>query len=235
MQVEVSTSADGLCCREEMNVVDTEEKFRKLAGSIEGGDIESVERLCEVLLEKGFEAHEIVQKGMSPGMDVVGIKFDEGTYFLPNVLMAAEAMKAGLRILEPHIKEDQIGGRGVVAIGTIMGDIHDIGKNLVASTLSASGYRVIDLGNDVPPEEFIQSCSRDDARLVAMSSLITTTMINMKDVIALLEEDNMRQMVRVLIGGAPVSDQFCQRIGADAMGHNAKEGVAKANELMEGE
>ncbi len=213
---------------------DSNDNFNKLAESIVEGDFESTERLCEELIEEGFEPNEIVERGMSPGMEVVGTKFEEGTYFLPNVLIAAEAMKVGLRILEPHIKENQVSGRGVVVIGTIMGDIHDIGKNLVASTLSASGYRVIDLGNDVTPEKFIENCSLKNARLVAMSSLITTTMINMKEVIVLLEEDNLREETKVLIGGAPVSAEFCRRIGADATGHDAKEGVVKANELMGG-
>lgn len=205
------------------------EKFAKL---IEKGDTESVRSLTEELLARGITPSQIVEEGVVPGMEVVGQKYESGEYFLPELFMAGEAAKAVTDIMKPYLEGEGERGLGKVVIGTVFGDVHNVGKDLVASTLEAVGFEVVNLGENVPSEEFVEAAKREDADIVAISALITTTMLNMKDVIAALDSEGVRSKVRVMVGGAPLNESFAKEIGADAYGKDPKEAVLKARELL---
>jgi len=166
------------------------------------------------------------------GMNLVGDKFEKREYFLPDLLVAAEAVKRATEIIKPFLKGER--GRGTIVIGTVSGDIHDLGKNLVASTLEASGFRVVDLGVDVPPERFVSAAKEEKANIVAMSALITTTMLGMKDIIESLARDGVRKKVKVMVGGAPVDEEFARKIGADRYARTSRDAARKALELVNG-
>jgi len=203
----------------------------KLAKFIEKGEIENAQSATKELLEGGVAPHQIIEKGIMVGLDVVGEKFEKEEYFLPELIIAGEAAKKAIGILEPHLKE-KIEGQGTVVIGTVFGDVHDLGKNIVASTLRGSGFKVIDLGVDVSAEEFVDSVRKEHADILAISALITTTMLNIKKVIDRLHAEGIRQEVKVMVGGAPLDETFAKQIGADAYGENARQAVLKARELV---
>jgi len=175
---------------------------------------------------------EIINGQMISAMGEVGKRFEEGRAFVPQLLMAGRAMKAGLALLKPMMTGDKSASAGKVVVGTVKGDLHDIGKNLVASMLEGSGFEVINIGMDVPAEKFIDTLKETNADILCMSALLTTTMTYMKDVIDAMEADGIRKKVKVMVGGAPVSQSFAEEIGADGYSDNANSAVALAKRLM---
>lgn len=184
-------------------------------------------------LDAGIEPVLILNEGMIAAMAEVGRLFEEGEFFVPEMLIAARAMKAGMSLLKPHLLQADIKSAGLVAVGTVKGDLHDIGKNLVAMMLEGAGFEILDLGTDVSPEEYVDAVRNGGADIVAMSALLTTTMPNMQATIEALEAADLRQSVKVLIGGAPVTDSYAQSIGADGYGSDASRAVSVAKAVLE--
>jgi corrinoid protein of di/trimethylamine methyltransferase len=187
--------------------------------------------VTKAALEANVDPSELISKYMIPAMNEVGQRFACNEYFVPELLIAARAMKAALELITPKLAETGAKRIGRVVIGTVKGDLHDIGKNLVASMLEGAGFEVVDLGVDVPPEKFVQAAQEKPGTIVAMSALLTTTMLNMKNVIEALQHSGLRDKVRVMVGGAPITPQFAQQIGADGYGENATEAVDVARKL----
>jgi len=188
-------------------------------------DIEGIKRACQDALAIGVPPVEAITEGMAKGMNIVGEKYEAGEYFLSELIMAGEVMKEGMKILEPHLKATEIKKLGKVVLATVKGDIHDIGKNIVATLLDAAGFKVIDLGVDVPAEKFLEALRKEKPDILAMSALVTTTMPQMKDVIKQLEKVGQRREVKVIVGGAPLTEGYAEIIGADAYAPDALTGV----------
>ncbi len=196
------------------------------------GDMEAVETNVKTALEEGGDPKTILDEGMVAAMAEVGRRFEEGEYFVPEMLISARAMKAGMQLLKPALKEGNVKARGRVAIGTVKGDLHDIGKNLVGIMLEGAGFEVIDLGNDVSIEKFVAAA--DEVDLIALSALLTTTMANMKDIVTALEAAGKRDRVKVIVGGAPLTEDFARKIGADGYAEDASRAAALAKSLVGG-
>lgn len=205
--------------------------FRKLADSVLYGRHKDAARLAEEALQKGIPPLDAINKGFVIGMNQVGEKFGKGEYFVPELLLSARAMKAGLKILLAELKGKKE-GKGKVVIGTVEGDIHDVGKTIVTTLLETAGFEMIDLGVDVPSNKFIEAVKKEKPDVLAMSCLLTFTMPEMEKIIKTLEEEKLRDEVKVIIGGAPITDRFAEKIGADAFGDNAHEAVVKVRELI---
>jgi 5-methyltetrahydrofolate--homocysteine methyltransferase len=188
--------------------------------------------LVKEALERGVPAYEIFIAGLSKGMDVVGQKYEAGEYFLSELLGAAQVVKEAMEELSPHLQREQTKRIGSVVIGTVRGDIHDIGKNIVKMLLLPAGFKVYDLETDVPAEEFAEKADETTADIVAMSSLLTTTMGEMKTNVRMLERSGLRKKVKIIVGGAPITDEFAREIGADAAGRDAAHGVRICKEWM---
>lgn len=186
----------------------------------------------KLALEQGYDVRDILDKGLIAGMNIVGDKFKRNEFYIPEVLLAARAMKAGMEVLTPLIVSSDVKPLGRVVIGTVKGDLHDIGKNLVATMLQGGGFEVIDLGVNVPAERFVKVAAEKEADLVCMSALLTTTMVQMEYVIKELESAGLRNRVKVMVGGAPVTQEFAEKIGADGYGEDAAVAVEKARELI---
>ena len=207
-----------------------EELLQKLAVSvIDGKHLEAVE-LTNQLLTLDYSPKEILDNGLLAGMNVVGQRFRDNIIFVPQVLISARAMKFSLAILEPLLAEANVPVIGTVIMGTVKGDIHDIGKNIVSMMLRGNGFKVVDIGIDASFEKFINAVKKENAQIVGMSALLTTTMIYMKTVIEKIKFENLP--VKIMIGGAPVSKAFADQIGADAYGKNASEAVRLAREFV---
>lgn len=185
----------------------------------------------EVVIEK-YDAYEAIEKGLADGMERAGKLFEEEEYFIPELLMCSDAMYAGLDVLKPHLKAEGQGEKHKVVIGVVEGDTHDIGKNLVKIMLETSGFEVVDLGRDVPPRAFVEKAKEINAEIIALSTLMTTTMDGMAQVINFLKEDNVRDRFKVMIGGGPISQSFADKIGADGYSANAAEAVRLAKRLV---
>ncbi len=194
------------------------------------GRVDDISGGVESALSSGVEADDILNKALVPAMDLVGEKFGEGEYFIPQVLWSAKAMHAAMELLRPLFAEGGDADKGRIIIGTAKGDIHDIGKNLVGMMLEGAGFKVVDLGVDVAPERFVETAVDQNGRVIAISALLTTTMPAMGDVISLVRERNLS--TKVLIGGAPVDEAFCREIGADGYGVDAVDAVRKVRELL---
>jgi len=197
------------------------------------GQDEQVARLTRQSLEDGLDPLEILNQGLIPGMDEVGRRFKDGEMYVPDVLIAARAMRAGMDILRPLLAQSDVPSLGTVILGTIQGDLHDIGKNLVGIMMEGAGFEVIDLGADVPPERFIQAIREHHPRIIGMSALLTVTMMGMKRVLEDLQAEGIRQNVVAMVGGAPVTQAFAQEIGADGYAHDAVSAVETARELLD--
>jgi 5-methyltetrahydrofolate--homocysteine methyltransferase len=203
----------------------------ELYNAILTGNAPKAEEAAKAALESGTEANELVQKDMIPAMDEVGKRFECNEYFVPELLIAARAMKKVLELLTPLLAKEGVEAAGRVVIGTVQGDLHDIGKNLVASMLEGGGFEVVDLGVDVPAEKFVEVAKEKGGTIVALSALLTTTMTVMKAVVDALEAAGIRDTTKVMIGGAPITQQYADEIGADGFSDNASAAVAIAREL----
>lgn len=206
----------------------------KLNQAILEGDAKSAAAVTKEALEAGVDPVVLIQQHMVPAMDEVGRLYEAEEYFVPELLLAARAMKASLELLRPLLAESGAEPTGRVVIGTVKGDLHDIGKNLVGSMLEGGGFEVIDLGADVAPEKFIEAIQSRGARIVCLSALLTVTMPSMKKTIEALEQAGVRDKVKVLVGGAPVTPQFAKEIGADGYGETANAAVALARQFVQG-
>jgi 5-methyltetrahydrofolate--homocysteine methyltransferase len=208
------------------------ERFAKMSEVLIAGNIEEIRKVTQQALDEGAEAHEILQKGLLPGMDIVGQRFKACQMFIPEVLRSAKTMHGAMDILRPLLSEADAAGVGKVVIGTVEGDLHDIGKNLVAMMLEGAGFRVVDLGTDVKPGAFMEAAKEHKPNILGMSALLTTTMPKMGETVNALKEAGIRDRIKVMAGGAPVTQDFVDQIGADAYGSNATAAVEKAKNLV---
>ena len=211
---------------------DTTAVKEELKEAIIKGKRDAVEPLIRKALSQGLGPEEIMDKMMIPAMDVVGDRFSRNEIFLPEMMIAARAMNTGLEILRPILVAKGVSSRGKVVIGTVKGDIHDVGKNIVSMVLQGAGYEVIDLGIDTPPEKFVDAVKQHQPRFVLMSALLTLTMSTMEETIKALKQAGIREKVKVGVGGAPLTQNFADRIGADFYGKDARAAVIKCNELV---
>lgn len=205
----------------------------KLFDAVLNGDQKTAVAVTQEALAEGRDPMELITKYMVPAMDEVGRRFECEEYFVPELLLSARAMKGSLELLRPLLAASGAEPAGRVVIGTVKGDLHDIGKNLVASMLEGGGFEVIDLGADVAPERFIEAVREKNARIVALSALLTVTMPSMRKTIEALKDAGVREQVKVMVGGAPVTPQFAEEIGADGYGENATAAVALARKFAQ--
>lgn len=211
-----------------------EELFEKLSKAVLVGDIDQTRQLSEEATKADLDPMVIINEGMAPGAREAGVKFSKGEYFLPQLVMAGEAMKGGLELLLPLITaEAQEKAKGIVVIGSVEGDVHDIGKNIVGALLLANGFRVVDLGIDVPGTDFVDKVRAENAHILAMGSYMSTTLPQMSATMDALRGAGLRDNVKVMVGGAAVTQAFADKIGADAYGEDAAEAVEKAIDMME--
>jgi 5-methyltetrahydrofolate--homocysteine methyltransferase len=201
-----------------------------LAAALERGDRDTVVRLVQGAIKEGVRPEQILDKGLIVGMESIGRKFKANEVYVPEVLIAARAMASGMQILEPLLVKSGVKPRGKVVVGTVKQDLHDIGKNLVAMMLKGGGYHVTDVGVDVDPAKFVEAAKRENADIVAISALLTTTMPNMKTVVDVLKQAGLK--VKVMIGGAPVTQGYADEIGADGYAPDAASAVDLARSLL---
>jgi 5-methyltetrahydrofolate--homocysteine methyltransferase len=206
--------------------------LKQLSERLQAGDVARVSELTRSALGQQLEPKRILDDGLIAGMAVIGDRFKAHEIFLPDVLLAAKAMYAGLDILKPLLEGEEIPSLGRVVIGTVKGDIHDIGKNLVGIMLKGAGFEVIDLGKDVPPERFIEAAVEADAQVIGMSTLLTTTMPVMKDVVDLARVRGLHGKVKIIVGGAPLSAEYARKIGADAYGFDGMNAVERIKSFI---
>ncbi|MBA7673508.1 Methionine synthase [subsurface metagenome] len=202
--------------------------LKEIAVNVENGDSVSVKELTKTALSQKIAAEEILNDGLVNGMDVIGIKFKNNEVFIPEVLIATRAMKAGMDIIRPHFTEEGNKSKGKIVIGTVKGDLHDIGKKIVCMILESKGFEVVDIGIDVPKEKFLTSIKKENPDIIGMSALLTTTMAYMREVIDAVEEAKLKQNVKIIIGGAPVTQSFADEVKADGYAPEA----ASAAELV---
>jgi 5-methyltetrahydrofolate--homocysteine methyltransferase len=208
------------------------EILKQIADALQAGDDQQVGTLTGQALAAGLPAADVLQRGLVPGMTVVGDQFRAREIFLPDVLLAARAMYAGLRRLEPLLAREGVSLRGKIVLGTVKGDLHDIGKNLVGILLKGAGFEVIDLGHDVAPEAFVDAAEREGATLIGLSALLTTTMPRMREVVELVRQRGLAGRVRTIVGGAPVSADYAREIGADGYACDAAAAVERVKGLL---
>ena len=206
--------------------------LNELYEAILGGKLEQAQAVTQQAIAEGIEPQSIINDYMVKGMEEIGARFEAGKAFVPNLLMSARAMKGCLELLKPLLKGDSSTSAGRVVIGTVNGDLHDIGKNLVASMLEGCGFEVINLGVDVSSDKFIDAAKANHADIICMSALLTTTMNYMKEVIAAVKVSGLRDQVKVMVGGAPLNNDFAVAIGADGYSSNANDAVALARRLV---
>lgn len=208
------------------------EDLTKLHDAILNGNFKQAQEVTQKALAEGVSPQTLVQEYMIPAMDEVGRRYEANEYFVPELLIAARAMKASLQFIRPLLVASGAQFSGRVAIGTVKGDLHDIGKNLVAAMLEGAGFEVIDLGVDVSPEKFTDAAREKGATIIAMSALLTTTMGSMKTTVESIRAAGLREKVKIMIGGAPVTEKYANEIGADGYSSNANSAVALARKLV---
>ena len=206
-------------------------KLEEIYEYVIDGSAPDVEAGVQAALDEGISPEEILNQALIAAMDEVGRLFEEGDFFVPEMLIAARAMQTGMNLLKPHLIEAGVESAGKVAIGTVKGDLHDIGKNLVAMMLEGAGFEVVDLGVDVPPDDFIK-VANEGVQVIGMSALLTTTMVNMEDTIAALTSAGVRDQVKVIVGGAPVTQEYAEKIGADAFAPDASSATREVRQLL---
>ena len=207
-------------------------KYQDLADAIIKGDNVASKEITQKLLEQGINPVEVLNEGLIAGMDVVGKRFKANEMYIPEVLIAARAMHAAMDILKPLLAKSDVPSRGTILIGTVEGDLHDIGKNLVIMMLEGAGFTVIDLGIDVPTEKFVEEVKKNKAQILGLSALLTTTMPVMKDVIEAVRADDEIENTRIMVGGAPLTQDYADSIGADGYAPDASSAVDLAKELL---
>ena len=206
--------------------------FEELADEVQKGNSESVEELTKKALSQDISAEDILNNGLVAGMNIVSEKFKNNEIFIPEVLISAKSMYSGLGIIKPLLAEANVQSKGKVVIGTVKGDLHDIGKNIVAMLLQGAGFDVVDLGADVPKEKFLEFVKNEGADILGMSALLTTTMIYMKETIEALKNAGLRENVKVIIGGAPVTESYAAQIDADGYAPDAASAVDLTKRLL---
>ncbi|WP_277998185.1 cobalamin B12-binding domain-containing protein [Zhaonella formicivorans] len=206
--------------------------YEEICRAVVSGNEAKVKELTKSMVDAGSDPLEIINQGLIAGMNIVGPRFKNGEMFVPEVLMSARAMSAGLDIVKPLIADTDLPSVGKVVIGTVKGDLHDIGKNLVAMMMESAGFTVINLGVDISPEKFVQAVKEHNPDVVAMSALLTTTMLSMKDTIEVLKEEGLRDKVKVVVGGAPISKDFADEIGADGFAPDAASATELCKQLI---
>jgi len=206
-------------------------ELKQIADNLIRGKAPEVKELVQKALDKGINVEKVLNEGLVAGMNVVGTKFKANEFYVPEVLIAARAMKGGMEILRPILAEKNIKGIGTVVLGTVKGDLHDIGKNLVRMMLEGAGFEVIDVGIDVAAEKFVETAKEKDASLIGLSALLTTTMVSMKDVVEAVQEAGL-DSVKIMIGGAPITQSYADEIGAQGYAPDAASAVDKAKELL---
>jgi corrinoid protein of di/trimethylamine methyltransferase len=209
-----------------------DELYEQLAAAVVDMDEESAERFSQQAVEEKVDAYEAIDKGLARGMERAGKLFEEEEYFVPELIICSDAMNAGIRILKPYLKQGKAAVRHRGVIGVIEGDTHDIGKNLVKIMLDSSGFDIVDLGRDVPPQTFVDQAVETNAELILLSSLMTTTMDAMADVVNILVKRGIRNKFKVAVGGGPISQAFADRIGADGYSKNAAGAVRLCKSLV---
>jgi 5-methyltetrahydrofolate--homocysteine methyltransferase len=207
-------------------------QFEALQNAIMEGDVDATKEAVQAALDAGTAPGSILTDGMIPAMGEVGRLFEEGEYFVPEMLIAARAMQAGLGLLKPHLASSDVKATGTVVIGTVKGDLHDIGKNLVALMLEGAGFEVKDLGVDVAPEKFVEAVHAGGVDIVALSALLTTTMPSMKATIEAIQQAGLRDGVKIMVGGAPVTQDYADQIGADGYSPDASRAATLAKSLV---
>jgi corrinoid protein of di/trimethylamine methyltransferase len=203
-----------------------------ISEALQKGKANDVREMVQAAIDEGVSARKVLEEGMMAGMDVVGQKFKNNEIYVPEVLIAARAMNAGITILRPLLVGEDVKPVGTVVIGTVKGDLHDIGKNLVKMMMEGKGFNVVDMGTDVSADAFVAAAKENDADIICCSALLTTTMTEMKSVVETAEKAGIRDRVKVMVGGAPVTQQFCESIGADAYTPDAASAAEKAVELV---
>lgn len=203
-----------------------------ISEALQRGDAEKVGELVKKSLEENLTPRKILEDGLIKGMGIIGAKFKKNEVYVPEVLIAARAMHAGMNILKPKLIETGVENIGIVAIGTVKGDLHDIGKNLVKMMLEGAGFEVIDLGIDVSVDKFVEAVKEHKPNIIAMSALLTTTMVNMPEVIKALEAAGLREKVKIMIGGAPITQNYADQIGADGYSPDAASAVDNAKTFI---
>ncbi len=206
--------------------------FKSLCEALQRGDVDTVEEMVKTALAEDVSPKEILDNGLISGMNIIGIKFKNNEVYVPEVLLAARAMYAGMDLLKPKLIETGVKNIGKVVIGTVMGDLHDIGKNLVKMMLEGAGFEVVDLGVNVSPEKFISAVKEHQPDILGMSALLTTTMLNMNEVIQSLQSADLREKVKIMIGGAPVTQKYAEQIGADRYSPDAASAVEDAKMFL---
>lgn len=207
--------------------------FKEIGQELIKGKADRVKELTQKAIDSGENVEDVLNKGLIATMEVIGVRFKNNEIYIPEVLIAARAMHAGMGVLEPILVKAGVEPKGTVAIGTVKGDLHDIGKNLVAMMLKGAGFKVIDLGIDVPSEKFIKLVKDENkVGVIAMSALLTTTMPNMKETILAFEKEGLKGKVKIMVGGAPITQSYADEIGADGYGPDASTAVEKVKELL---
>lgn len=206
-------------------------EFTRIAEALKAGKVNDVKIFTQQALDAGKEPKDIINEGLMAGMNVVGENFKNGEMFVPEVLIASKAMNAGMEMIKPLLKEGEVESKGKCVFATVKGDLHDIGKKLVCMMLESSGYEIVDLGVDVSPEKIVEAVKENNAAIVGMSAMLTTTMAPMKSTVEALKENGLYGKVKVMIGGAPVTDNYAAEIGAN-YSSDASEAVVLANELI---
>lgn len=206
--------------------------LQAISEALQKGKANDVKEMVQAAVDEGVAARDVLQQGMMAGMDIIGRKFKNNEIYVPEVLIAARAMNAGIEILRPLLVSEDVKPAGTIVIGTVKGDLHDIGKNLVRMMMEGKGFNVVDLGTDVSAEKFVTSASEHNADIICCSALLTTTMTEMKSVVEQANTSGIRDKVKIMVGGAPVTEQFCESIGADAYSADAASAAEKALELV---
>lgn len=210
----------------------SQEIFDKLAQTVYNGDADGAKKAAEEAVARRIDAYDAVMLGCKKGMDMVSAKYEKGEMYVPEILCSSEAMYAAIDVLKPHLDAKRVGETGTVVIGVVEGDNHDIGKNLVRMLLEAAGFRVFDLGRDVPLDQFITEACKNKADVIAASTLMTTTLLSVEDLMKMLNDQGVRQNFKVIIGGAACDAAFAEQVGADAYAEDANKGVRVVTELV---
>jgi len=206
--------------------------LKEIAVNVENGDSSTVKELTKIALSQKIAAEEILNNGLVKGMDVIGIKFKNNEVFIPEVLIATRAMKAGMDIIRPFLTNERVKSKAKIVMGTIKGDLHDIGIKIVGMMLEREGYEIVDIGIDVPKEKFIKAIKKENPDIIGMSALLTTTMAYMREVIEAVEKAKLKQNVKIIIGGAPITQAFADEIKADGFAPEAASAVELVKYLL---